>query len=310
MIAKLLNLEYMYFITGVLLIIVSLYTLKDKTNKFRYTTALFWTLFGLTFMAPILHISNLLVGIFIVIMAGLSFGKLVRQGSYGETSREEKAKESNRWGNSLFIPILIIPFGTFAIAQFTKLGALVGLGVSSIVAAIVSMIMFKEGFHNTMQETRRMADLMTTVIILPQFLAALGAIFTAAGVGKVVSDIVSSIIPVSVPFATLAAYFFGMALFTIIMGNAFAAFSVITVGIGIPLVIQMHGANAAIVGSLAMVAGYCGTLTTPMAANFNIIPTALLEMKNKTFGVIKKQVPVAIVMWISILIFAYFVVFK
>ena len=72
------------------------------------------------------------------------------------------------------------------------------------------------------------------------------------------------------------AYCLGMMLFTVVMGNAFAAFAVITGGIGLPLIVQMHGGN-----SFGMFAGYCGTLLTPMAANFNIVPAMLLELKDK-----------------------------
>jgi len=118
---------------------------------------------------------------------------------------------------------------------------------------------------------------------LPQLLAALGAVFNAAGVGAVVASLISAVVPTQYALGTLAAYFIGMSLFTIIMGNAFAAFAVITTGIGIPLVIEMHGANPAILGTLGMLAGYCGTLISPMAANFNIVPVALLEMKDN-FG--------------------------
>ncbi|MDI6601519.1 MAG: DUF979 domain-containing protein [Thermoanaerobacteraceae bacterium] len=305
---KLLNLEYMYFLTGLLLIMVSIYTCMDKKNPARYTTALFWTLFGLTFMAPIIHLPNSLVGIFLIIMAVLSGGKLVKIGSHKEPSTEEKNRETDKWGNRLFIPILIIPVVTFGVAQFTKLGALVGLALASIVAIIVAVIMFKESFSNTMEESRRLVDSVSTAATLPQLLAALGAVFNAAGVGTVVAGLISAVIPVNIALATLIAYFLGMSIFTIIMGNAFAAFAVITTGIGIPLVINMHGADPAILGVLGMLAGYCGTLVTPMAANFNIVPVALLNMKD-TFGVIKKQAPVAVLMWISILIFGYIVLF-
>lgn len=44
-----------------------------------------------------------------------------------------------------------------------------------------------------------------------------------------------------------------------------------------------------------MTCGFCGTLCTPMAANFNTVPVALLDMK-KQFGVIKNQVPIALIM--------------
>jgi uncharacterized membrane protein len=86
----------------------------------------------------------------------------------------------------------------------------------------------------------------------------------------------------------VVAYGLGMVLFTVIMGNAFAAFPVLTAGVGLPLLIQLHGANPAILGALGMVTGYCGTLFTPMAANFNIVPVALLELPNQN-DVIRAQ---------------------
>ena len=79
-----------------------------------------------------------------------------------------------------------------------------------------------------------------------------------------------------------------------IMGNAFAAITVMTVGIGVPFVLQ-YGADPVVIGSLALTCGYCGTLCTPMAVNFNMVPVAILEMKDKN-GVIKKQVLVAVIM--------------
>ena len=85
-----------------------------------------------------------------------------------------------------------------------------------------------------------------------------------------------------------------MVIFTMIMGNAFAAFSVITLGIGIPFVIA-QGGNPVVVGALGMTCGFCGTLLTPMAANFNIVPTAVLETRNK-WTVIKAQAPMAFAM--------------
>ena len=99
-----------------------------------------------------------------------------------------------------------------------------------------------------------------------------------------------------------------MAIFTAIMGNGFAAFSVITVGIGIPFLIN-QGANPLVVGAMGLTAGYCGTLMTPMAANFNIMPAALLETKNK-YGIIKMQLPYAIAMLIAHIILMYICAFR
>jgi len=44
--ASIVTLDNIYFLTGLVLIIVSVYTVFDKGNPARYTTALFWTLFG------------------------------------------------------------------------------------------------------------------------------------------------------------------------------------------------------------------------------------------------------------------------
>ena len=93
----------------------------------------------------------------------------------------------------------------------------------------------------------------------------------------------------------------GMALFTMIMGNAFAAITVMTVGIGAPCVLA-YGADPVVVGMIALTCGFCGTLLTPMAANFNIVPVVILDMK-KRFGVIKNQIFIAIAMLIIQIIY-------
>ena len=100
------------------------------------------------------------------------------------------------------------------------------------------------------------------------------------------------VVPMGSPFVGVVAYCLGMMVFTMIMGNAYAAFTVITAGIGIPFVVA-QGGDPVIAGALAMTAGFCGTLMTPMAANFNALPAALLEMKDLN-KVIKVQVPMAL----------------
>lgn len=143
--------------------------------------------------------------------------------------------------------------------------------------------------------------------ILPELLAALGTVFTATGVGDVISSCISNFIPEGNILAGVIAYCVGMAVFTMIMGNAFAEFSVITVGIGLPFVFA-QGANVAIVGALALTAGYCGTLLTPMAANFNIMQAALLETKDKNV-VMKCQSLFAIILLVIHIALMYFLAF-
>ena len=119
-------------------------------------------------------------------------------------------------------------------------------------------------------------------------LAALGAIFAAAGVGTTIGAMAGAIIPSGSVFLAVLLYAFGMVVFTMIMGNAFAAFPVMVAAIGVPILIHQDGGNAAVIGAVGMLSGFCGTLMTPMAANFNIVPAALLELKSQ-YAVIRRR---------------------
>jgi uncharacterized membrane protein len=144
-----------------------------------------------------------------------------------------------------------------------------------------------------LQEGRRLIDAIGWAAVLPQMLAALGVLFAAAGVGTAIGEITKSVIPEGSVFLTVAVFGLGMALFTMIMGNAFAAFPVMAAAIGVPLLIQGYGGDPAVIGAIGMLAGFCGTLMTPMAANFNLVPAALLELKDRN-GVIKAQIGTAV----------------
>jgi uncharacterized membrane protein len=93
------------------------------------------------------------------------------------------------------------------------------------------------------------------------------------------------------------------------MGNAFAAFPVMMAGIGLPLLVGRHGADPASLGALGMLTGYCGTLLTPMAANFNIVPAVLLELSD-TNAVIRAQVPTALALLMFNVILMAVLVFR
>jgi uncharacterized membrane protein len=88
-----------------------------------------------------------------------------------------------------------------------------------------------------------------------------------------------------------------MVIFTVMMGNAFAAFPIMTLGVGLPFIVKANGGDAAVMGALGMLSGYCGTLVTPMAANFNVVPVRLLELRND-WAVIRAQVPFAVAIWV------------
>jgi uncharacterized membrane protein len=158
-------------------------------------------------------------------------------------------------------------------------------------------------------EGSRLANAIGWAIVLPQMLASLGVIFAAAGVGTAIGAIVGTIIPEGSVFLAVLIYALGMVAFTMIMGNAFAAFPVMAAAIGVPILIHQDGGNAAVVGAVGMLSGFCGTLMTPMAANFNIVPAALLELKSQ-YGVIKAQVATAIPLLIANILILYFAGFR
>ena len=233
--------------------------------------------------------------------------KQLGKGNYFESAIEFKKGEAVRIGNVIFVPALLVGIITFIIGFFTKLGALVGLGIAAIIAMCAALYITKGKLNQGFHEGRRLIDAIGWTAILSQLLAALGYLFNLAGVGKIISSAVASVVPADNVFLVVVAYCIGMVIFTMIMGNAFAAFAMITSAIGIPMLVVAHGANPAAVGAIAMLAGYCGTLMTPMAANFNIVPVALLEMRDQ-YGVIKAQLPIALIMLVlNILLMYYFI---
>ena len=167
---------------------------------------------------------------------------------------------------------------------------LVLLGIGVIVALILCYAWLRPPILAPVEEGRRLADSIGWAIVLPQMLASLGAVFAAAGIGTTIGALAGSIIPSGSVFLAVLLYGLGMVVFTMIMGNAFAAFPVMSAAIGIPILIHQDGGNPAVIGAVGMLSGFCGTLMTPMAANFNIVPAALLELKNQ-YAVIKAQIP-------------------
>jgi len=307
--------ELLYVMCGIVCFYSAYATFKDDTHSSRFSTAIFWTIlgviftfsrFGLIWGNKEIMIPDVIVGYMVIVLAILSAFKLVKIGKYNESTNEFKKTMSEKIGNKIFIPALSLGILTFIIAQiWTKqLGSLVAVGIATILSAIIAIIYTNGRVSEMADEGRRLLELVGPVSLLPQLLAALGAVFAAAGVGDVISSGIKSVIPQGNILLGVIAYCVGMALFTMIMGNAFAAFAVITAGIGVPFVIA-QGGNPVIVSALGLTAGYCGTLMTPMAANFNIVPTAILEIKDKKYGVIKYQVPVAIVMLIIHIILMY-----
>ena len=297
--------EIVYILCGFVSIATAIRGLKNE--KSRIGTFLFWFILGIIFIFGTV-IPYKVTGGLLVVLAIITVTKQLHIGKFENIPSQFKIAQSERLKNKIFIPAALIGIAAFLILQFkigkTAIPPALGIGGGSLVALLAAAIIIKPKFKETNEDTSRLLMQIGATAILPQLLAALGAVFTKAGVGKVIATSISSVVPTGNIFIGIIIYAVGMAVFTMIMGNAFAAFSVITAGIGIPFIIK-HGGNPAVIGALGMTAGYCGTLMTPMAANFNIVPASILEIKDK-YGIIKIQAPMALLLLLSHIVLMLF----
>lgn len=296
-------LECFYILAGLQFIYTAYRALKAPDKGKRVGTALFWLILAILFIAGP-YLPNVINGLLIVLMGVLTLFKQVTIKNIIDVNESEVEQGTRRYGNKLFMPALVLAVVAVIVSNWTPLGGAIGLGVSSVVGLIAALLVIKPKAKYILYDSDRLTQQVGAVGILPQFLAALGVLFTASGVGKVISHGISSFLPEGSHLVGSIAYILGMVLFTMLMGNAFAAFTVITASIGIPFVIA-QGGDPVIAGALAMTGGFCGTLITPMAANFNTLPVALLEMKDE-FGVIKAQLPVALLLIVAHIALMYF----
>jgi uncharacterized membrane protein len=301
------DLHWLYVVAGAVFVGFAVGSLRDGTNPKRWGNAAFWGLLALSFWFGdfLGDVGNGVLVLALVAIAGIQF---IGRGTRESTSVEEREQFSRRYGNKLFLPALIIPFTAFVgtlLFNYTPLKGsglidpkavtLVLLGCGIIIAFIVSYAWLRPPAFSSLDEGSRLANSIGWAMVLPQMLASLGVIFAAAGVGTTIGALVGAIIPQGSIFLAVVLFALGMVAFTMIMGNAFAAFPVMAAAIGVPILIHADGGNPAVIGAVGMLSGFCGTLMTPMAANFNIVPAALLELKNQ-YGVIKVQVPTALAM--------------
>ena len=305
----LLTLETFYRLCGLIMLGVAVRVAGDGTHGTRWGSAAFWAVLGIIFCLG-KYFSPTVTGYLVVALVVLAATKQVMPPRFREPDAEELESEAARLGNRLLGPVLLVPavavVGTFTLAEVTWGGfalaeakpvSQIALGLGCVLAMIWATRLTRERPVTTLDEGGRLLQVISWTLILPQMLAALGGIFAKAGVGDVIAQLVATILPVQFPLVAVLAYCTGMVVFTVLLGNAFAAFPIMTLGIGLPFIVKAHGGNPAIMGALGMLAGYCGTLVTPMAANFNIVPVRLLELPGD-YAVIRAQAPFAVAIWI------------
>ena len=286
-------LEVVYIIIGLITIYAGIKNLLDKENPARIGTAVFWCSFGIV-CALGKWLPSKVSGLLVIIMIIPAIFKRVKPGKVNAPKKEYTEKQFEKIGYKLFIPALCMGFMSIIFALL-NVSSLVGITVGVFVSMFLLFLYSKDNKPKVfLDDSERFLSAMGPLCMLPQLLGALGGIFTQAGVGDVIAGLVQKIVPEGNVNIGIIVFAIGMALFTMIMGNAFAAITVMTVGIGAPCVLA-YGADPVVIGMIALTCGFCGTLLTPMAANFNIVPVVILDMK-KRFGVIKNQVLVAFAM--------------
>jgi uncharacterized membrane protein len=305
--STLLQLDQLFLLTGAVLLVIAGLTCRDRSNPRRWSSGLFWALWAVIYLFGD-RLPPVACGLIVLMLAALGGLGGVSLGEHAQPAPEERRASAARLGNKLFLPILTVTLLTLAgslmlkdvhlgglLLAETKHLTLISVGLGALAGLAGALWMTRERPMQAVREARRLLETMGPAVLLPQLLATLGLLFTDAGVGKAVAHLATSTIPVDNPLFAVAAYALGMALFTMVMGNAFAAFPVMTAGIGIPILLNMHHGDAAVMAAIGMFCGYCGTLMTPMAANFNIIPAALLELKDRN-AVIRAQWPTALLL--------------
>ena len=318
---KLVSVETFYFLAGVFLMLVAGRTAADRTHPKRWGSALCWGLLAVVFLAG-KALPPVVVGYLVLAMVVLAATKQMGGSPDTGATHAERSASAERLKNRIFWPTLLIPatavVGTLLLCR-VRVGDLwlldsanvtvTSVSLGALVAVVAALWLTRAPLKAPVGEGSRLLQTIGWALILPQMLAALGGIFSKAGVGPVVADLVANALPTQFPFVAVLAYCAGMALFTIVMGNAFAAFAVITGGIGLPLIVQLHGGNPAIMAAIGMLSGYCGTLLTPMAANFNIVPAMLLELPDR-YAVIKTQAPIAAAIFIANVLLMWLCVYR
>ncbi len=314
------GLAQVYLVGGVFFAATAWFAARDTANPHRWRSAAFWALLGLSFLAGdrIGDLGNGLLVVGLAVLATLGLGK----GGGWSSTPEQRREAAGRHGDRLFLIALVIPTSALVgtlLAKNTRWGArlidpaqatLVSLVLGVLLALAVAYAWLRPRFVTggrdgtprpqrlvALREGRRLLEAVGWAAILPQMLASLGVVLLAAGVGKQIGHLFAEHLPLQTPLAATAAYCIGMAAFTVLMGNAFAAFPVMTAAVGLPVLVQHFGGSPAVVCAIGMLSGFCGTLMTPMAANFNIVPANLLELPDRDAafnGVIRTQIPTAL----------------
>src|SRR5258708_3605049 len=278
------DINHVLWLVGIVLLVIGGMIVTDKGHPRRFTAGGFWILYALIFLIGDRLLPEV-VGVLVIAMALIAGFGGVTAAKPKVLSGEARVASAKRLGNKLFIPALTIPVVTVILtltAKYMMFGAmplielknvtLIGFGIGCVIALGVACVITRDTVGQSMKEARRLVDALSWAAVLPQMLGMLGLVFSDAGVGKAVAHLTTAYISLDYRLVAVAVYCIGMALFTMVMGNGFAAFPVMTGGVGVPILVGVFHGNPAVMVAIRLFSGYCGTLMTPMAPNVNILP--------------------------------------
>ncbi|TKX33673.1 DUF979 domain-containing protein [Campylobacter taeniopygiae] len=314
------TLDLLYYIVGFLFLIFGILNFlnQKKTLRARLSGGVFWTSYSATFLLANV-LSDFIIGCIVILLAIIAGLNWLKPEKIEVTAKEKEyeIQSAQIYKHKLFIPALLVPLitlaGTFLLPYCSffeaKNATLISLILAIVFSFILACFMFKASAKKAIKDATHTMDNISWAALLPQILATLGVIFVSTGMGNEVEKLLSNYISLNNSFMAVAVYCICMALLTMIMGNAFAAFPVISAAIALPVLISNMHANPAIVGAIGMLSGFCGTLMTPMAANFNTVPAVLLELDSKN-GVIRAQFLSGLLLLVANIFLMYFLAFN
>ena len=287
----------LYILLGAYFALIAWRAAADQTRPAAYARAAFFAILAILFIFGDL-LAPAIAGVLVLALAVIAGFALPQQTALIPSA--ERAGQLRLLAPVLVIPVITIvltlslPYLKIGGIEFTKAsGALYGLAIACILALALALRITDERPSSALARGGDLLEAIGWAVLLPLLLAVLGTLFAKAGVGDALAQAIGRVLPLDVRWVAVLAYGLGMALLTMAMGNAFAAFPVIAGGIGMPYLVSVHGADPAPLAAIGMLSGYCGTLLTPMAANFNLVPVALLDLKDRN-AVIRAQLPTAL----------------
>jgi uncharacterized membrane protein len=311
------NTQYLYWLVGALLFAAAIMIAFDRQHPRRLWSAIFWAVLATMFVAGD-QMPAVVAGALVLTMTAIAACGGLRHGAPRRLSQAARDASVSRLRWKLLVPALAIPAVTLIGSVFfdhAKIGSwfvfdprnvtLTALGVGCVVALALACWLTRESVTQALRQSRELTDVIGWTLVLPQMLAMLGAMFQHTGVGKAIATLAEAYAPVDIRWMAVVVYCFGMAVFSAIMGGGFASFPLMAGGIGIPVLISRFHGDPAVIAALGMFSAYAGVLVTPMAAHFNLIPSALLELPDR-YGVIKAQAPTALMVLVVNAVLMYY----